>query len=310
MKASAFAPATVANVAVGFDILGFAINGLGDTVTVEKVPKRPDIFIQSISGIDDVISLSPEQNTAGKALLAMKEELSFTWGLKVTIKKGIPLSSGLGGSAASAVAAVLAANQLLSKPLRKKDLFQFCLAGEEVASKSIHGDNVAPCLFGGLNLILDTLPLRNIIIPIRRPPVCVAVHPQIKVETKTARGILKETVPLVSFVKQTSRLAGFLHAMENGDHDLLKLCLEDKVIEPQRESLIPGFQEAKKAALTAGALGFSISGSGPTVFAFAENKRVAKSIGEKIQDAFLKRNLKTSCWVSEINSKGAMVIKS
>ncbi len=308
-SAWAFAPATVGNVAVGFDILGFALHGIGDQILVEK-QKSPEIKILSIKGVvtEQQISLETSQNTATLALQEMQKTLSLDWGFKVKIKKGIPLASGLGGSAASAVGAVVAANQLLKNPLKKKDLLSFALAGEKLSSPiQPHADNVAPCLLGGMQLTLTNQTLSSIKVP--KEILCVVVHPDLKIETKIARKILKPQIYLEEHIKQSAHLAGFIIGCMQNNLTLIKSCLSDHIIEPQREKLVPGFLDVKNAALNENALGCSLSGSGPSVFAWAVGLRHAKKVLLAMKKAFSQHQITTQEWISPISTKGAFIIK-
>ncbi len=263
-----FAPASVGNVAIGFDILGMAVDALGDRVTVSR-RAAPGVTITAISGVPEELPLEAERNTAGRALLAMQEALQPGFGFDMQIQKGIPLGSGLGGSAASAVGAVVAANALLPEPVSKLDLLKFAMQGEKVASGSLHVDNIAPCLFGGLVLTVGIDHPRVKQIPVPAGIKSVIVHPHMFLSTKQARAILKRTVELSDFVWQTANLAGFISGCYTNDLDLIRASFQDVVIEPQRQALIPGFNDVRHAAMEAGALGCSISGAGPTMFAWA-----------------------------------------
>lgn len=305
-QAKAFAPATVANVAVGFDLLGFPIEGVGDFVTVKRISK-PEVIIKKVSGVQEELPLNPEDNTAGMSLIKMIEKMDLDFGFEVSIEKGIPISSGMGGSAASAVGAVVAANELLETPLLKDQLLTFALEGEAVASGSKHADNVAPCLHGGLTLCLSMDPIQIIEIPVPKDIYCVLVYPKVKMDTKEARSVLKKEIPLSLSVKQSAMLSGFLSGCYTGNLDLIRSSMNDLIIEPQRSSFIPGFDQAKKDALVQGALGFSISGAGSSVFAWACSQENAKNIENAIVKQLEKEN-EVKSWVSPINLDGAHVL--
>lgn len=264
-SATAFAPATVGNAAVGFDILGFAVEGVGDRVTVARTPSR-EVTIGDITGVTGAaeISRDPARNTATVGLIEMISELTLPHGFRVSIEKGIPLGSGMGGSAASAVGAVVAAQALLAAPLGQEALLRYALLGEYIASGSAHADNAAPCLYGGLTLALSDGEIVRV--PVPEGIVCILVHPHLQLETRAMRGVLKREVPLVDCVRQSALLAGFISGCYAGDLGRIGKSLSDILIEPQRERFIPGFRAAKRAATEAGALGFSISGSGPERF--------------------------------------------
>lgn len=304
---SAFAPATVANVAVGFDILGFAIDSVGDTVTLTKTSDMGKIEIEAIEGIDG-LPFDVHKNTATIGLVRMMKDFNLPFGFKVKIKKGIPLSSGMGGSAASSVAAVVAANAFLEKPLTKSELLSYALEGEKSASGAIHADNVAPCLFGGFTLIRSLNPIDIINLPY--PDLtCVLIHPDIKVETKHARSVLKPTITLPQFIEQSSHLAGFIAGCFQKDINLIQRSCHDFIIEPQRSHLIPGFLEAKASAIENKAIACSISGSGPSIFAFA-HKEDSSKIKEAMCLALKKSGVaQIDSWISSISETGARVIK-
>jgi homoserine kinase len=306
-QATAFAPATVANVAVGFDILGFSMGHAGDTVTVRR-QAEPRAIIDSVTGISADIPNDPAKNTAAVALQAMIDELGLAHGFGVSIQKGIPMASGMGGSAASAVGAVVAANALLDQPLPPLRLLELALAGEAAASGAMHADNVAPCLYGGLTLALSLSPLR--IVPIPTPPelMCVLVHPHLKIETRQARSILKPTLLLQEHVHQSAHLAAFVSACHRGDLELISSSMIDVLIEPQRAGLIPGFYDAKSAAIEQGALGFSISGSGPSVFAWAGSRNAAERVRAALLRVFAARNIGVDSWVAPVSGPGTRII--
>lgn len=305
---TAFAPATVANVAVGFDILGFSMGVVGDKVTVTRAGGPGEITMEKITGVVTDLPKDPAKNTASVALQAMCRELRPPHGFQISIEKGIPLGSGMGGSAASAVGAVVAANALLGAPLSSEQMLEFALAGEEVASGSAHADNIAPCLYGGMTLVPSLNPLRVVHIPVPAEIVCVLVHPHIRVDTKHARAVLKPGLLLSEHVHQSANLAGFLAGCFKGDLELIRVSLLDILIEPQRAGLIPGFYEAKNAAVEQGALGFSISGSGPSVFAWCASKNAAERVRAAIVRAFETEKVSVDSWVAPLSIQGARVI--
>jgi homoserine kinase len=304
-SATAFAPASVGNVAVGFDVLGHSVQAIGDRVTVKR--SVPGVTIKAITGTVTDLPLEAERNTAGMAVLAMTRELQLDYGFELSIEKGIPLGSGLGGSAASAVAAVVAANALLAKPVSKLELLKFAMQGEAVASGSVHVDNIAPSLFGGLVL---TVGIDNPIvksIPVPESVRCVLVHPHMMLSTREARQILKRTVDLSDLIWQSANLAGFLTGCFTNDTALIRGSLEDVVIEPQRQVLIPGFKAVKEGAMQRGALGCSISGAGPTVFAWCEHQDATR-IRDAMVEAFSAHKLASDAWISTLDAIGARVI--
>jgi homoserine kinase len=305
-RATAFAPASVGNVAIGFDILGFAVGALGDRVTVTRTAE-PGVAIRAVRGVVQDISREARDNTAGRALLALQEALRPDCGFAVEIDKGIPLGSGLGGSAASAVAAVVAANALLPNPCTQLELLKFAMAGEAVASGGQHVDNIAPSLFGGLVLTVGIDHPRVKQIPVPAAIRAVIVHPHMFLATARARAILKRSVELSDFVWQTANLAGFISGCYTNDLDMIRASLEDVVIEPQRQALIPGFQDVRRGAMQAGALGCSISGAGPSMFAFG-TVATAPAVLAAMQREFARQELLSDAWCVEVNSAGARVL--
>jgi homoserine kinase len=303
---TAFAPASVGNVAIGFDILGFAIGALGDKVTVTR-RAQPGVEIRAVRGVVQDISREAQLNTAGKALLAMLAAAQVDFGFAVEIEKGIPLGSGLGGSAASAVAAVVAGNALLATPFPQLALLKFAMAGEAVASGGQHVDNIAPSLYGGLVLTVGIDHPRVKQIPVPAEIRAVIVHPHMFLATAKARAILKRTVELSDFVWQTANLAGFISGCYTDDLDMIRASLEDVVIEPQRQALIPGFHEVRQAAMQAGALGCSISGAGPSMFAWAREATAARVLAA-MQREFGRRGLESDAWCIEVSAVGARVL--
>jgi homoserine kinase len=306
--ATAFAPASVGNVAIGFDILGFAVDALGDRVTVTRRDK-PGVEITRVHGIAGDLPTEPERNTAGQALLAMQAALQLPFGFSMEIEKGIPLGSGLGGSAASAVGAVVAANAVLPQPCSKLELLKFAMQGEAVASGSLHVDNIAPSLFGGLVLTVGIDHPRVKQIPVPPEVRAVILHPHMFLSTKQARAILRRTVDLSDFVWQTANLAGFISGCYTNDLDMIRASLEDVVIEPQRQALIPGFQDVRQAAMAAGALGCSISGAGPTTFAWVRATD-ATAVRDAMSREFARKSIELDEWIVGIESAGARVVSS
>jgi homoserine kinase len=305
---TAFAPATVANVGIGFDILGHTVEAVGDRVRVRRIDE-PEVRIRSISGVAGQLPLEPQHNTAGRAVQAMREALAPAFGFELDIEKGIPLGSGLGGSAASAVAAVVAANALLQTPAPRLQLLKFAMEGEIVASGSAHIDNIAPCLFGGLTLTVGIDNPRVKQIPVPPSIRCVLVHPHMYLGTREARAILNTNVSRSDFVWQSANLAGFISGCYSSDLDMIRDSFNDVIIEPQRRSLIPGFKDVQRAAMSAGALGCSISGAGPTVFAWSDFQH-AEAVRGAMVAAFAEHDLKSDSWTSRIENFGARVVKA
>ena len=306
--ATAFAPASVGNVAIGFDILGFSVDALGDRVTVSRTEAR-QVTILEVTGIAGKLPSEPAQNTAGRALLALQEALRPGFGFAMRIDKGIPLGSGLGGSAASAVGAVVAANALLPQPCSKLELLKFAMQGEAVASGSLHVDNISPSLFGGLVLTVGIEHPRVKQIPIPAGVRAIIVHPHMFLSTRQARAMLKRSVELSDFVWQTANLAGFISGCYTNDLDMIRASFEDVVIEPQRQALIPGFAGVRLAAMQAGALGCSISGAGPALFAWALAKD-AHRVLEAMRREFTAGDIRIDEWLVDVGADGARVIES
>jgi homoserine kinase len=306
MAATAYAPASVGNVAIGFDIMGFSVDALGDRATVRRT-EESGVSIAAIRGAVADLPMQAARNTAGRALQAMHEALSLPFGLQLELDKGIPLASGLGGSAASAVAAVVAANAVLPQPCSMVELLKFAMQGEQVASGSLHVDNIAASLYGGLVLTVGIDHPRVKQIPVPAAIRAVIVHPHMFLSTRSARSILKRSVAMQDFVWQTANLAGFISGCYTNDLDLLRESFQDVVIEPQRAALIPGFNEVRRAAMSAGALGCSISGAGPTVFAWSlENHAFA--VREAMVVEFSRHKLQCDHWTTKVEAAGARVL--
>ena len=305
-SASAFAPASVGNVGVGFDILGHVIAGAGDTVTVRRIDVL-EVHIAAIRGTTVDLPLDAPSNTAGAALIALREALQLPFGFKVEIDKGIPLGSGMGGSAASCVAALVAANELLDVPLSREALYPFALVGEAVASGGRHGDNLGPMLLGGLVLATAEHLVK---VPVPEAWHSVLVHPDAILETRRAREALKGDYTLSEFVAQSANLALVLAGCHAGDAQLVRAGLKDVLVEPRRSPLIVGFDAAKQVALDAGAMGASISGAGPSVFGWFEARAQAEVAAPAIQAAFAAAGFDSQAWVSPLNSPAAKVLDS
>ncbi|GAB3342075.1 homoserine kinase [Larkinella ripae] len=302
-----FAPATVANVACGFDIFGFAVDNPGDEIIIRK-STEPGVRIKAIVGDEGRLPKQVERNTAGIAIQSYLEHIESDQGLEVILHKKMPLGSGLGSSAASAVAGVFAINELMGRPLNQIDLLPFAMKGEFVACGSAHADNVAPSLMGGFVVIRSYNPLD--IIPITTPAQLYAtiVHPEIEVNTKDARHILKNEVSMKNTIIQMGNVAGLIAGLMKPDYDLIGRSMVDVIIEPIRAILIPEFNEVKQAALDAGALGCSISGSGPSMFALSRDQETAEKVGHSMQAAFQAVGIGSEKYVSGINKEGPRVI--
>ena len=303
-EARAFAPASVGNVGVGFDILGHAIEGVGDTVTVRRIDE-PGVRIHAIRGTTVDLPLGAEDNTAGAALIALRAALDLPFGFEVEIDKGIALGSGMGGSAASCVATLVAANALLPQPLSREALYPFALTGEAVASGGRHGDNLGPMLLGGL--VLSTAD-RLVPVPVPAAWHSLLVHPDAVLETRRARAALQGHYALGEFVAQSANLALVLSGCYTADAGLVRAGLRDVLVEPRRAGLIAGFAEARDAALDAGAMGASISGAGPSVFAWFEQREAAFAAQSAVQQAFADAGFDSQGWVSPLNAPAARLL--
>ncbi|MPS34541.1 MAG: homoserine kinase [Stenotrophomonas sp.] len=303
-EARAFAPASVANVAVGFDLLGYAVAGVGDTVTVRRID-APEVRIAAIRGTAVDLPRQAAANTAGAALIALRQALALPFGFEIEIDKGIPLSSGMGGSAASCVAALVAANALLDAPLGRDQLYLHALDGEAVASGSRHGDNLGPMFLGGL--VLSTLE-RLVPVPVPAHWHSLLVHPDAQLETRRARAALQGSYALGEFVAQSTNLALVLAGCHAGDAGLVRAGLRDVLVEPRRAPLIAGFGAAQQAALAAGAMGASISGAGPSVFAWFESAEAAQAAAPAVQAAFAAAGFDSQSWVTPLHSPGARLL--
>ncbi|MBP3193134.1 homoserine kinase [Natronogracilivirga saccharolytica] len=307
-KIRVFAPATVANVACGFDSLGFAINQPGDIVEA-VLQDEPGVRISEITGENGRLPTEPEKNTAGVAVLALLEHLEETRGIEMSLHKRMPLGSGLGSSAASSVAALFAANELLGRPLKKGEMLPFAMKAEASACGSPHADNVAPGLLGGFALIRSYDPLDVVSIEYPENLCCTVLHPHIELRTEDSRRILRKHIKLQDAVIQWSNLAGLIAGLAKSDFDLISRSLNDIIFEPVRSLLIPGFDNVKGAAIEAGALGCSISGSGPSVFALSTTMDKAYEVGAAMKEAFSELQLDSDIYVSAVNKKGPRVLQ-
>jgi homoserine kinase len=303
-----FAPATVANVACGYDVLGFAIDAPGDEV-VARHSDEPGLRITKITGDDGKLPIEAEKNTAGVAAMDLLKHLGMLdLGIELEIHKKMPFGSGLGSSAASAVAGAYAVNKLIGEPLTKKQLLPFAMTGEASADGAWHADNVGPCLLGGIVFIRDNQELDIAQLPVPKNLWAAVVHPDIEILTKVARGILPTEVPLANVTQQIGNLGGLICGLIQEDYGMISRSVHDVIAEPRRQKLIPEFYRAKRAALAAGALGFSISGAGPSVFGLCEGEATAKKVGKAISDVFSKVDLGNQLYISKVNQTGVRVI--
>lgn len=302
-----FAPATVANVACGFDVLGFAVDSPGDEVVLTK-NNTGNVVIKAITGDEGRLPLNPMSNTVSISILQFLENIQSKQGIDITLHKKMPLGSGLGSSAASTVAGVFAINELMGKPLTRMELLPFAMEGERLACGSAHADNVGPALMGGFVLIRSYDPLDVIKIPTPQGMYATIIHPQIEVQTKDARDILRKQIPIKAAITQWGNVGGLVAGLMMNDYALIGRSLQDVIIEPIRSILIPGFAQVKQAAMDAGALGGSISGSGPSMFTLSTDYETARRVGEAMEAEFKKIGIGNEVYVSKINENGPVVL--
>ncbi len=302
-----FCPASIANISCGFDVLGLALDTVGDHMTVKKVPEQ-GIKISSITGQN--LPLEPHKNVAGVAAMALMEKSEFEGGFEIEIDKFIKPGSGIGSSAASAAGVVWAMNQLLGNPFTKLQLVEFAMAGEKLASGASHADNVAPALFGGFTLVRSYEPLDIIRIPSPPDLFATVIHPQIEVKTADSRKILKTNITLADGIKQWGNVGGLIAGLYTEDYELIGRSLVDHIVEPIRSLLIPGFEEVKNACREAGALGCGISGSGPSIFAFSKGEEIAKETASAMSAIYHTLAIDYDTYVSRINPRGIRLLNS
>lgn len=301
------APATVANVGCGFDVLGFAVNEPGDTLLMRRT-ERPGVVINSIEGDGGKLTLDPTLNAVSSPILKFLEHIGSNAGFELDLIKGVPPSGGMGSSSASSVVGVFAANALLGEPLPVEKLLPFAMEGERVACGVAHADNVAPALLGGFVVIRSYDPLDAFRIPFPEDMYCTLIHPDVKVRTEDARKILQRRVELSKAVAQWGNVAGLVAGLMSKDLNLIGRSLQDHIVEPIRSILIPGFGKAKAAALNAGALGCSISGSGPSLFALSADETTANQVAQVMKAEFAQLEIESQTYVSKINSNGPVIV--
>jgi homoserine kinase len=301
-----FAPASVANVAVGFDILGFALEKPGDEIIIREGSK-PGLVITDIQGAGGKLPYDVMKNTAGYAAYRLLEHLGETdRPLEMEIHKKMPFGSGLGSSAASAAGGVFAVSEFLHTGLSKYELLRFAVEGEQIADGAFHADNVGPSLLGGMVLIRDneTLDIKKLHIP--HGLYAAVIYPHVEVLTRESRCILTSEVNFKDVIRQQGNLGSFVAGMYTSDYGLISRSLQDLLVEPQRAHLIPHFYEMKEAALAAGALGFSISGAGPSMFALCDNSIKAESVIEAANKLYQSKKVSINTYLSKINHEGAI----
>ncbi|WP_340156152.1 homoserine kinase [uncultured Winogradskyella sp.] len=300
-----FSPATVANVACGFDVLGFCLDTIGDEMVIRKTEAK-GIKITKIEGYD--LPFEAKKNVAGVSALAMYNALQPDCGFEIEIYKKIKPGSGIGSSSASAAGSVFGMNALLGNPLNKTALTNFAMKGEALASKCEHADNLAPAIFGGFTLVKSACPLKVLELPTPSDLFATLIHPQIEIKTSESRAILPKEIPLSNAITQWANVGSLVHALHTSDYDLIKESLNDVVIEPYRKQLIPHFDEVKSTVLEAGALGCAISGSGPSIFALSKSEATAKAVQLAMQNVYSKSNIQFETYVSKLNTQGIKIL--
>ena len=300
-----FSPATVANVACGFDVMGFCLDNIGDEMLIRKV-KNKGIKITKIEGFD--LPFETELNVAGVSALALYNAVQPDCGFEIEIHKKIKPGSGIGSSAASAVGSVFGINELLGRPFDKRELTQFAIKGEAVASNCEHADNLAPALYGGFTLVKSLNPLEILEIPSPKNLYATIIHPQIEIKTSESRAVLPQKINLQDAVTQWANFGSLIHSLHTDDYELIRRSLQDVIIEPHRSKLIPDFQQIKTSAVNAGALGSGISGSGPSVFSLCRGMEIANEVKNAIHKAYLQTGIEFDIYVSKINTDGIKVL--
>lgn len=300
-----FSPATIANISCGFDVLGLALDTVGDEMTIRKVPQK-GVKITKIIGQE--LPLEVHKNVAGVAALALLSEIESEFGFEIEIDKRIKPGSGIGSSAASSAGTVWAINELLGNPFNINDLVRFAMEGERLATGMAHADNVAPALLGGFTLIRSYEPLD--IIPINTPNelFVTVIHPQIEIKTSDARAILRTKVELKEAIKQWGNVGGLISGLYTEDYELIGRSLQDFIIEPIRSILIPAFDAVKQQSIKVGALGCGISGSGPSIFALSKGEETALKVADTMKLVYKKVGIEYDVHVSKINKKGIKIL--
>lgn len=301
-----FAPATVANVSCGFDSLGLAVDAIGDEMTFTRTTER-GVKITNITGVD--LTYNVDKNVAGAVVKKILNDSNADFGIELTIHKGFSPGSGLGSSAASAAGAAFGTNQLLGNIYSDLELTKFAMFGEEVACGSPIADNVSAAIYGGFILVRSYTPLEIIKLPVPSELRVVAIHPQIEVKTKDARNVLPKEIALKDAVTQWANVGGLISGLYTDNYKLISNSLVDIIVEPARKSLIPFFDKVKKSALSAGALGAGISGSGPTIFALCKGDEVAKNVYKSIEESYKKTGIDFEMFISKVNPEGIKILE-
>ena len=300
-----FSPATVANVACGYDVLGFCLDTIGDEMVIRKT-KEKGITISKIEGFD--LPYNIEENVAGVSALAMYNAINVDFGFEIEIYKNIKPGSGIGSSAASAVGSVFGMNELIGKPFNKTQLTEFAMKGEAIASQCEHADNLAPALFGGFTLVKSVKPLEVLQLPTPKDIYATVIHPLIEIKTSESRAILPSKVVLRNAIHQWANVGSFVHALHTNNYELLSRSLKDVVVEPYRSQLIPSFKEVKQAVLDNGALGCSISGAGPSIFTLNKGLENANRVKQVMHEIYKKTDIDFEIHVTKINEEGVKIL--
>lgn len=300
-----FCPATIANISCGFDVLGLCLETVGDEMIIRKSNVQ-GIKIKKIVGED--LPLETSKNVAGVAALALLDAIDYKFGFEIEIYKNIKPGSGIGSSAASAAGAVFGINELLGKPFTRKELVEFAMKGEAIASGSEHADNVAPAILGGITLVRSSAPLDIIKIESPSELFATVIHPQIELKTSEMRAVLQPMIPLKSAILQWGNLGGLIAGFYTSDYELISRSLHDEIVEPLRGPFIPKFDVIKKTALENGALGSGISGSGPSIFALSKGIETANRIGKAMFVVYEDMNIPFEIHVSKVNPEGVKII--
>ena len=300
-----FCPATIANISCGFDVLGLCLETVGDEMIIRKSDVK-GIKITKIVG--EELPLETSKNVAGVAALALLDAIDYKFGFEIEIYKNIKPGSGIGSSAASAAGAVFGINELLGKPFTRKELVEFAMKGEAIASGSEHADNVAPAILGGITLVRRSAPLDIIKIESPSELYATVIHPQIELKTSEMRAVLQPMIPLKSAILQWGNLGGLIAGFYTSDYELIGRSLHDEIVEPLRGPFIPKFDVIKKTALENGALGSGISGSGPSIFALSKGIETANRIAKAMFVIYEDMNMPFEIHVSKVNPEGVKII--
>ena len=300
-----FSPATVANVSCGFDVMGFCLDSVGDEMVIRKTEKK-GIHITHIEGFN--LPYETDKNVSGVSALAMYNDLDLDFGFEIEIYKKIKPGSGIGSSAASAVGSVFGMNELLGRPYSKRQLTEFAIKGEALASKCEHADNLAPAMFGGFALVKSVSPLEILEIPSPKELYATIIHPQIEIKTSESRALLPKEVKLEDAITQWANFGSLIHGLHTNNYEIIGKSLKDVIVEPHRSKLIPYFDAVTKAAINAGALGSGISGSGPSIFSLSQGEETAINVKEAIEKTYSKAGIEYDMHVSKINTKGIKIL--